>query len=372
MATMPALTQPSPLKRLHRLHMLSLCLLPLLTACDNHDTAHKQTEPRPVIVMKAHTQPVSDTIEALGTAQARESVTITASVAGRLDEISFTDGQAVHKGDVIARMDQDEDKAQLTAAIAQLSEHQREIKRLQALLARKAAATRDLDERKTLAAVTASNIAQIRARMSELTLTAPFDGRLGIRRVSPGALIQPGTVITTLDASDAIDIDFSIPSTRLHGLQVGDHIQATTDARPGEIFNGKLSVIDSRIDPITRSILLRSRIDNHQGLLIPGMLMRVTLTTAPHEALVVPEECITQKQGEHFITLVTSDGKAEIRPVQTGLRHHGMVEISQGLKSGEQVVVRGMGFVKAGKPVTISTTWTDIDHSNEPLADEAR
>lgn len=371
---MPAINQSSPPKLLRHRHMLPLCLLPLLFAgCDNHDTTHKaHIEARPVVVMQAHTQQVSDTIEALGTARARESITITAGVAGRIDEISFTDGQQVHKGDVIARMDQDEDKAQLSAAIAQLSEHQREIRRLEALLARKAAATRDLDERKTLAAVTASNIAQIKARMNELTLTAPFDGKLGIRRVSPGALIQPGTMITTLDASDAIDIDFSIPSTRLHGLHVGDNVQATTDARPGEIFSGKLSVIDSRIDPVTRSILLRSRIDNHQGQLIPGMLMRVVLTTAPHEALVVPEESITQKQGEHFISLVDAAGNAEIRQVQTGQRHHGMVEISQGLLAGEQVIVRGMGFVKAGKPVSVTATWTDTDHSNEPLADEAR
>jgi membrane fusion protein (multidrug efflux system) len=299
-------------------------------------------------------------VEALGTAQANESITITATVAGRLEEITFNDGQQVHKGDVIARLDQDEERAQLVAAQVQLAEHTREMKRLQTLLARKAAATRELDERKTLVAVTASSIEQIRARIDELTLKAPFDGKIGIRRVSPGALVQPGQVIATLDEIDPIKLDFSIPATMLLGLKPGDHIEARADALGEQVFVGKVSATDSRIDPLTRSMLLRAIIANPDGKLIPGMLMRVTLLANQRDALVVPEESVTQKEDRHFLTIVSSDSKALLRPVQLGLRRAGLVEIRNGLNAGELVVVRGMGFIKPGKPVKVAETWDKI------------
>jgi len=344
---------------------LASCLLLALfiSACSNKDEAAGKSPAKPVIVLKAYAMGLSDQVEALGTAQANESITITATVAGRLEEITFKDGQQVHKGDVIARLDQDEEKAQLVAAQVQLAEHAREVKRLKSLLVRKAASTRELDERKTLAAVTASSIEQIRARINELTLKAPFDGKIGIRRVSPGALIQPGQVIATLDEIDPIKLDFSIPATMLQGMKPGDRIEARADALGEQVFIGTVSATDSRIDPLTRSMLLRAIIANPDGRLIPGMLMRVTLMANQRDALVVPEESITQKEDRHFLTIVSPEGKALLRPVRLGTREAGLVEIKKGLNAGELVVVRGMGFVKPGKPVSVAETWDKIRDS---------
>ena len=354
--------------------LLTVCLLLTLfvSACGDKDVTANKSAVKPVVVLKAYAILLSDQVEALGTAQANESITITATVAGRLEEIAFRDGQQVHKGDVIARLDQDEERAQLVAAEVQLAEHVREVKRLQTLLARKAAATRELDERKTLAAVTASSIQQIKARIDELTLRAPFDGKVGIRRVSPGALVQPGQVIATLDEVDPIKLDFSIPATMLQGMKPGDHIEARADALGEQVFTGVVSATDSRIDPLTRSMLLRAIIANPDGRLIPGMLMRVTLLANERQAMVVPEESITQKQDKHYITLVTPEGKAELRVVQPGLRRDGLVEIRQGLAAGERVVVRGMGFVKPGQAVSISETWDKIRDSQFPAQHQAK
>ncbi|OIO68719.1 MAG: hypothetical protein AUJ57_09840 [Zetaproteobacteria bacterium CG1_02_53_45] len=349
----------------------ALCAL-ILCACGNQADAPKQRQNSSVVVLKAHTLLLSDHVEALGTAQADESITITARIAGRLEEVNFSDGQQVKKGDVIARMDQDEEQAQLVAAGVQLVEHQREIKRLESLLARKAAAARDLDLRKTQAALTASTIKEIKARISELTLRAPFAGRLGIRRVSPGAMIQPGTVITTLDAAEKIKLDFTVASTELDGLTTGMAVEASCDALPGELFSGKLTGMDSRIDPLTRSMLLRAEIDNKDGKLVPGMLMRVVLKSHERESLVVPEESVTQKQKQHFLTLVGADGRVELRAVETGLRRHGVVEIVHGLAAGELVMVRGMGFAKAGQTVSISETWDSIRDHQYSISDELR
>ncbi|WP_176958076.1 efflux RND transporter periplasmic adaptor subunit [Mariprofundus sp. KV] len=340
--------------------LLTLLLTLLLCACDNQPLPGKQAEERPVVVFKAHPVALFDRTEALGTARSRESVEISARIAGRVEKILFRDGQQVKAGQVIVRMEQDEEQAQLGAATAQLAEHRREIKRLETLLARKAAARRDLDERKTLATVATSTIKQITARIDELTLKAPFAGGLGIRRISPGAMLQPGTVITTLDDATLIKLDFTIPSTELEGLSVGAAIQASCDALPGATFSGSLTGIDSRIDPVTRSILLRAEIDNRDGRLIPGMLMRIELRKHERQGFMVPEESVTQKQDKHFLTLMNAEGKAEIRPVETGLRRHGQVEITAGLAADELVVVRGMGFVKPGQPLSVSETWQSL------------
>lgn len=347
---------------------LSVCLFSLLcllvSACGGPDGASgNKVKAKQVVALKVYTVQLSDRMEALGTAQANESITITSKVAGRLESIDFADGQQVHKGDVIARLDQDEEKAQLEAATVQFAEHAREVKRLQELLQRKAAAMRELDERKTMAALTASNIEQIRSRIAELTLRSPFDGKVGIRRVSPGALVQPGQVIATLDQVDPIKLDFSIPATMLQGLKAGDRIRARADALGEQIFTGTVSATDSRIDPLTRSMLLRAIISNPDGRLIPGMLMRVTLLANQRNAVVVPEESLTQRQDRHFLTIVTPEGKAELRVVEPGMRNDGLVEIRKGLTAGELVVVRGMGFVKPGSPVTVSETWDTIRDS---------
>ena len=290
----------------------------LLSSCGDQDVKRAVRGATPVAIFAAQQVTLNSRIEAIGTVKADESVTITSRVVGRVDEVLFRDGQQVKKGDLLVRMEQKVEQAQLASTTAKLTEHQREIKRLETLLARKAAPRRTLDERKTLHTVTASAVQEIRARIEELTLRAPFSGRLGIRRVSPGAMVQSGSVITTLDATDKIKVDFTVPSTQLNGLTVGAEIQASSGLLDGEIFTGRLTAMDSRIDPTTRSMLLRAEIDNQSGELIPGMLMQIVVKGASREVLAVPEESITQKQEKHFLTLVGSSNKAKLRRVEIG------------------------------------------------------
>jgi len=343
-------------------------LLILLSGCSSDETQQKPS--KPVVVLKAYATTIHDRLEVLGTANASESINITAKVSGRLDEVLFNDGQKVRKGDIIVKLDQDEEQAQLASATAQLIEHQREIRRLGKLLENRAAAKRDLDERKTLATVAAGTVAEIKARIDELTLRAPFDGTLGIRRVSPGSLIQSGQIITTLDADDPIKLDFSIPATSMHGIKAGTPLIAVVDSDSSQQFKGIISALDSRIDPVTRSVLARAMIPNPEGELTPGMLMRITILQNERQALIVPEESITQKQDKHFLTIIDGDAKATIKTVVIGRRHDGIVEIREGLSEGNLVVVRGMGFIKPGQKVSIAETWDEIRNSQFPLTHE--
>jgi len=344
-------------------------LLPLfLFGCSSDEMQQRPT--KPIVVLKVFTATLYDRTDALGTAGANESIDITAKISGRLDEVLFTDGQKVRKGDVIVKLDQSEEQAQLTSAKAKLAEHQREIHRIEILIKNRAAATRDLDERKTLADMAAGTVTEIESRIDELTLRAPFAGTLGIRRVSPGSLVQSGQIITTLDADDPIKLNFSIPATSMHGMKAGTPIIAEVDTNADLHFKGTISALDSRIDPVTRSVLARAIIPNPEGKLIPGMLMRITILQNERRALIVPEESITQKQEKHFVTVIDGESKAAIKPVVIGTRHDGIVEIREGLSEGDLVVVRGMGFIKPGQTVTISETWDTIRNSQFLLGNE--
>lgn len=316
-----------------------------------------------VVVFKAGTQIVTDQVEALGTAKSNESIDITPTVTETIAEIRFEDGQRVEQGDIIALLDQQEERAQLGAAKARLTENERELARLQTLLANKAAARRDYDERATLKEITQQEIKEIEARIENRTLRAPFDGVLGVRRLSVGALVQPGDLITTLDDVSSIKLDFTVPAIHIDMLAPGLTVKATSDAIRDKVFEGVIDSVNSRIDPVTHSVLVRALLPNKDGLIRPGLLMQVQLLNDQHEALVVPEESVMQRQSKHYLTLVVEDGTIEEREVHIGIRANGGVEITQGLKPGEQVVVRGMGNVRAGQKVTIQESWDTMKDS---------
>lgn len=324
------------------------------------DTASGERPPSPVIALKVYTLELADQVQALGTAKANESIEITANATETIEEILFTDGQQVKKGDVLVRLDQQEEEAQLEAAKAQLVEHERELKRLQTLLKNKAASKREYDERITLAEVTRQRIKEIEARISNRTLAAPFDGVLGVRRLSVGALVQPGDLITTLDQIDPIKLDFNVPEIYLSQLKPGLEITALSDALPDHAFKGIVETVNSRIDPVTHAVLLRAMIANEEGLIKPGLLLKITLLEDRREAVIVPEESIIQRQEKHYITVVKEDNTAEERAIEIGTRRPGIVEVKGGLEAGEIIVVRGMGTVRDGQPVTVQEVWETI------------
>jgi len=341
----------------------------VLSGCSQAPEQHKKQRPaQPVVVLQAYAKLLTNHVQALGAVQAAESVNITSKVSGKLKKITFLDGQRVNKGDVIAIFDQDEEQAQLATARIQLQEHQREIKRLTQLLAKHAASARDLDERKTLADLAASSIKEIEARIDDLTIRAPFSGKIGIRQVSVGALVQPGTTIASLDQTTTMNLDFSIPATQMLGVKVGSRLVARADALKEREYHGEIEAVNSRLDATTRTLLLRTKLDNQDQSLMPGMLMTIDVQLAERMALVVPEESVTQLKDQHFITVVNLENKAEMRPVVLGERFYGYVEIIQGLNVGELLVVRGMEFAKDGMVVNISETWAEIQNGQFPQA----
>lgn len=340
---------------------LALLLASLgLAACDDGARREANTAPLPVEAIAAYEATISDSVESLGTARANESVDVTANVAETIRELNFEDGQQVEKGHVIARLSQQEEAAQLAAAEARQKENRRELDRLQTLLRNRAAAQREYDERLTLIEVTKQDIEAIRARIADRTLRAPFDGVLGIRRVSVGALVQPGDLITTIDDLSRIKLDFTVPAIYLPSILLGTPIEARAAGFGERVFRGDVESVNSRVDPVTRSVLVRALIANDDRALKPGVLMQVTLLRDAREALVIPEESTIQRGDRHFVLVVQEDGTVEERQVHIGVRQPGMVEITRGLQMGEKVITRGIGTARAGQKVEIRRLWDRI------------
>jgi membrane fusion protein (multidrug efflux system) len=189
------------------------------------------------------------------------------------------------------------------------------------------------------------------ARLADMTIVAPFSGKLGLRRISLGTLIQVGTVITTLDDASIIKMDFSVPETLLSSLSPGQSIEAMTGAYPDLRFAGTVKTIDSRIDPSTRAFAVRAEIPNDDGLLKPGMLLTLQLALAKREAaILIPEEALVP-QGDKQFVYVVEDGKARRKQVEIGTRSKGVVEIRSGIEPNAVVLVGGTQRVRDGTPV---------------------
>ncbi|MDP2206633.1 MAG: efflux RND transporter periplasmic adaptor subunit [Alphaproteobacteria bacterium] len=342
---------------------LSLGLLCLLAGAVYFGASHLRAEKpsakaavlTPVYVTLAKEGRIYDSVEALGTANATESVDVTTNVSDLLREIRFTDGQQVKKGDVIAVLEQRELLAQLAAAKARLEQENRELARLEGLLRDKAVPRQDYDQRQTTLEITRREVEEIEARIAYRTVPAPFDGVVGVRMISVGALVQPGQVITTLDDISSIKLDFTVPSTFMSSLAAGGAIEAEADALAGRVFRGNIESINTRVDPVTRAVLVRAVLPNPDGQLRPGLLLRVKLIKSERRGIILPEESILQRQQNHYVLVVSEeDSKVEERQVGVGARLPGRVEITKGLAAGERVIMRGINRVRNGQTVNVA------------------
>lgn len=312
---------------------------------------------------------VADTIEALGTAYAQESVNVTAPASDTLVSLSFTDGQAVRKGDTLAVLEQDEEKAELSAAEAQLADDTREVARLDGLVRQNAAPVRDLDTRRTAQNITRQQIAGIKARINDRVIRAPFDGIVGLRDLSVGALISAGDTIATIDDISRIKADFTVPSIHLSVMKTGTPIVAMTDAVPGVSFEGVIESIDARIDPVTRSMRVRAIIDNPDALLRPGLLLKISVAANAREALTVPEESVIQRGSKHFLIVLDETGKAAETEITIGTRRPGILEVTGGVDETTRFIHRGSASVRPGMTFPPETLKTAHNTSALPAAE---
>lgn len=324
-----------------------------------------QSPATPVFVTQAQSTIIEDHIEALGTLRANESVDLTASVTETVTALHFDDGDRVESGQILVEMTSDEERAQLDEARATVAEARRQYQRIKSLREKQTAAESLLDQRKREWDTGRARLAAIESRLADRLVRAPFSGVIGLRNVSPGALVKPGNLIATLDDDSVMKLDFSIPSIYLGTLALDLPVTATSRAWEGRRFNGSVMSIDSRVDPVTRTVIVRALLSNPDHVLRPGMLMQVELQNRQREAIVIPEECLVPQGARQFVFVVdkAADNLVERREVRIGTRRPGEVEIVDGLAVGELVVTDGTLKVRAGSKVAIRA----LDDGTTPI-----
>lgn len=323
----------------------------------------KGSQAVPVQVAPLTPRVFDDIVEALGTVQSREAVSLTAPVTARVVAVHFTDGQAVEKGTLLVELDKAQSSAQEKEIRVRLAQAQAEWRRVKRLAKADMATASERDAQRARMQAARAELATLGASLADRDIVAPFDGVLGLRRVSPGALVSPTTVVATLDAIDTVYVDFPVPAAHLGAIAPGQTITARAAAWKTP-FTGAVVAIDSRIDPVTRSVLVRAKISNEDGRLRPGILMTVRLQTGRTTAPCVPEGALTPQGTTHRVYTV-EDGKAALHTVEIGRRVPGYVEIIKGVPDGAPVIVAGVHRVRPGIAVKV------VDASPAPVKADA-
>lgn len=320
------------------------------------------------------TRTFSDAIQALGTAQARESIVITPKVSDTIRALRFESGQRVQRGQVLVELTSVEQQADLAEAVADNAAAQENLRRFQTLFDRGFAPRAQLDAARASADAAQARVDAGRSRMSDRVMRAPFSGVMGLRLASPGQLVAPGDQIGTLDDLSEIKLDFDVPEAQLARVQPGVPIAARTAAFADASFDGRIAQVDSRVSPQTRTMRVRALLPNPGERLRPGMLMTVEIRSNPRQALAAPEPAVVDDAAGPYVYIAATGDHgltAQKRLVHIGQRVDGFVEITDGLAEGDQVIVEGVQRVRPDAPVRLGAPSDGLRGSEPRGADTA-
>jgi membrane fusion protein, multidrug efflux system len=298
----------------------------------------------------------TDALQVLGVAKGRRSVTLTAAATQLVERVRFADGQAVPAGAVLVELKNTEQDAGVAQAQARLVQAQRAYERYRQLAQQGFASKAQTDQYEAAYRSAQADVQAARARENDRLIRAPFSGVVGLSDVTPGALVNPGAPIVTLDDLSAVRVDFQVPERYISQVSRGQAITAEVDAYPGETITGRIANIDTRVDERTRAITARAEFPNAGRRLKPGMMIRVSIARGIRQSLAAPESAVSVQGSSAFVYVIRQMGQrttTEQRPVVTGLRQAGFVEIRDGLQAGERIVADGLNKVQPGMPIRV-------------------
>ncbi len=310
--------------------------------------------PAEVSVVTIQARPFTDTLDVIGVAKGRQSVTLTAAATQLVERVRFSPGQSVGKGAVLVELKATEQDAGLAQAQASMVQAQRAYDRYKALGQQGFASKAMIDQYEANYLSARANVAAAQARQGDRLIRAPFSGIVGLSDIAPGALINPGAAIVTLDDTSAIRVDFQVPDRYIASVRQGQAVTATVDAYPGEQIRGRIALLDTRIDEKTRALTARAEFPNPDRRLKPGMMMRVAIAQGTRIGLSAPESAVSVQGDNAFVYVLAKQGDrtvAEQRPVVTGVRQDGFVELKDGVAAGDRIVGDGLNKVQPNQAV---------------------
>ncbi|KAB2726288.1 efflux RND transporter periplasmic adaptor subunit [Brucella intermedia] len=328
-------------------------------------------------------------VEAIGTANALNGVDLTVQLDGVVQKINFKANQEVKEGALLLQMEDSIQKADLAAAEAEAVLAQQNLKRADTLRTRGVGAVSNVDTTASASDAASARVEKMRATLAQKSVKAPFSGVIGISKVDLGQYLTPGTVIATLQNTDVMRIDFTVPEQSLASIKLGQTVKvgSTADALD---FTGKIVGIDPKIDPATRLVSVRAEVQNPDHKLTPGQFVQVRVELPEEDNVIaLPQTTIISSLYGDYVYAVRPEQKpegakaaegdstakapaADAKPeegekqvaqqvfIKLGRRYSGLVEVTSGLKAGDIIITAGQNRLSPGVPVKIDNTVNPI------------
>ena len=333
-------------------------------------SGNAQGGPATVEVGKVEVMTLYDDTQAVGSLRSRQGVMLRPEVSGRISKLGFVDGQRIKRGQLLVQLDDTLQQAQLKQALAQASIARTNLQRNRDLVAQNFVSQSAVDQTAAALEVAEAQVALARAQLSRMRIVAPFDGIAGISTVSVGDYVKDGADLVNIEDVGTMQVDFRLPERLLSRLKIGQPVGVALDGMPGRNFAGQVEAIDSQVDADGRSLLVRARLDNREGLLRPGMFARTRIVFAVRDkALVVPEEALVPQGGKQYLVKVieTPNGKVTQRiEAKLGLRVPGKAEILEGLSANDVVITAGQAKVMRADGLPIKVVEIGAPASSPP------
>ena len=332
--------------------------------------------PQPAVAVSsanALAQKWSDDAESVGTFVAVNGADVTTEAGGVVRSIEFSAGQPVRAGAVLVRLNAANELATLKSLEASAKLAMVQADRWQKLGKEKLVSLDDVQSKVTAAATAQAQVDAQRALIEQKTIRAPFSGVLGLRKINLGQFISPGDPIVSLQQLDPIYLDFSLPEQRIGEMVEGTMIRATVDAMPGVVFDGRVTAVESLVDPGTRNFKAQATVQNPDGKLRPGSFAHVDFAlSGERNVVVIPQTAVSFNPYGNAVFVIEKtkrkDGETDMqgkpltgdkfivkqRFIKTGATRGDLVSVAEGLKAGEQVVTSGLLKLRNDAEVTIN------------------
>jgi len=309
--------------------------------------------PATVEVGRVEVMRLEDDTQAVGTLRSRQGVMLKPEVSGRIARLTFADGQRVRKAQLLVQLDDTLQQAQLKQADAQAGIARTNLQRNRELVGQNFISQSAVDQSLANLQVAEAQVALAQAQLSRMQIVAPFDGVVGLRSVNVGDYVKDGADLVNIEDLSSVWVDFRLPERFMERLKAGQGVEVALDAMPNRSFAGRIEALDSQLDANGRSVLVRARLSNSSGNLRAGMYARARVVFEVRErALVVPEEALVPLGDKQYIFKVIDgpDGTKLAKRLEARIGHRvpGKVEVLEGVKAGEVIVVAGQARLLRG------------------------
>ena len=313
--------------------------------------ARNGQRPPPVTLVKAETAPIDQTLTAIGTGRALQSLTLTADVSGIIEKVLIRSGEVVAAGAVLVQLEEREQEIAVARARADFDIARTNAARFAGLVEDEAASALESESAQNELSAATAALKQAQYNLDHRTIRAPFSGVVGLTQLDIGDYLTTGAKVTTIDDISSLIVDFLIPESASAYVKEGLEVSAVAEASGGRTVMGRIRAVDSRVDPATRTRHVEAMLANDDGALIPGSTFAITLAVHGRKAIKAPGLAVQWDRAGAYVWKVGADGAAERVPVVILQRDASYILIDADLTPADEIVAEGAEMVRPGVPL---------------------